>query len=79
MQCSVPVESSTRRPAPGRLVGVEGTARAAYDLGFHVVLATDAITDVDAAAHANSVERVFPKLGETGSAERILDLLGRGR
>ena len=58
-------------------IGVESTARAAYDLGYHVVLATDAITDVDAAAHANSVEHVFPKLGETASVERILGLLGR--
>jgi nicotinamidase-related amidase len=60
-------------------VGVESTARAAYDLGYHVVLATDAITDIDAAAHANSVEHIFPKLGETGSVERILGLLGRDR
>ena len=58
-------------------VGVEGTARAAYDLGYHAVLATDAVTDLDAAAHANSIERIFPKLGETASVERILDLLGR--
>ena len=58
-------------------VGVESTARAGYDLGYHVVLATDAITDIDAAAHANSIERIFPKLGETASVERILDLLGR--
>jgi len=60
-------------------IGVESTARAAYDLGYHVVLATDAITDIDAAAHANSIEHIFPKLGETGSVERILDLLRRDR
>ena len=60
-------------------IGVESTARAAYDLGYHVVLAMDAITDIDASAHANSIERVFPKLGETAPVERILDLLGRDR
>jgi len=60
-------------------IGVESTARAAYDLGYHVVLATDAITDIDAAAHANSIERIFPKLGETGSVEQILGLLSQDR
>ena len=60
-------------------IGVESTARAAYDLGYHVVLATDAITDIDVAAHANSIEHIFPRLGETGSVEEILDFLRRDR
>ena len=60
-------------------VGAEGTARAAYDWGYNVVLATDAMTDIDAAAHANSIERVFPKLGETGSVDEIIELTGRSR
>jgi nicotinamidase-related amidase len=57
--------------------GVESTARAAHEHGYHVVLAVDAMTDRDAAAHANSVERIFPKLGETATAAEILDLLDR--
>jgi nicotinamidase-related amidase len=56
-------------------IGVESTARAAYELGYHVTLATDAITDLDGEAHRNSVERVFPKLGETGSTADVLALL----
>jgi nicotinamidase-related amidase len=60
-------------------VGAEGTARAAYDWGYNVVLATDAMTDIDAAAHANSIEHVFPKLGETGSVDEIIELTGRSR
>jgi nicotinamidase-related amidase len=55
--------------------GVESTARSAYDYGYHVVLATDAMTDTDPDAHANSIERIFPKLGETASTTEILDLL----
>jgi nicotinamidase-related amidase len=35
--------------------GVESTARAAYDLGFHVVLAVDAMTDVTQDAHDHAV------------------------
>jgi nicotinamidase-related amidase len=55
--------------------GVESTARSAYDHGYHVVLATDAMTDIDPDAHANSIERIFPKLGET-TAE-ILEMLAK--
>lgn len=59
--------------------GVEGTARAAYDHGYHVVLAVDAMLDADAQAHANSVQRIFPKLGETAASAEILDMLAARR
>ncbi|HEY2056901.1 MAG TPA: isochorismatase family cysteine hydrolase [Amycolatopsis sp.] len=52
--------------------GVESTARSASDHGYHVVLATDAMSDPDAEAHRHSVERVFPKLGETATTAEIL-------
>lgn len=54
--------------------GVESTARHASELGFNVVLAVDAMTDMDADAHHNSVTRIFPKLGETGMTIEIIDL-----
>jgi nicotinamidase-related amidase len=57
--------------------GVESTARAAYEHGYNVVLATDAMTDRDPAAHENSVERIFPKLGETATTDEILGFLAR--
>lgn len=56
-------------------VGVESTARQAHERGFNVTLAVDAMTDLSAEAHANSVERIFPQLGETGTAKKIVDLL----
>lgn len=56
-------------------VGVESTARQAHELGFNVILAVDAMTDLSAEAHANSLERIFPQLGETGAAKEIVDLL----
>jgi hypothetical protein len=33
------------------------------------------MTDMDADAHDNSVARIFPKLGETGTTAEIIDLL----
>ncbi|MFE3825119.1 isochorismatase family protein [Streptomyces sp. NPDC059092] len=56
--------------------GVESTARAAYEHGYHVTVATDAVTDMDEATHRNSVERIFPALGETGTTDEIIKLLG---
>jgi nicotinamidase-related amidase len=60
-------------------VGAESTAREAYALGFNVTLATDAMTDMNADAHHNSITRIFPKLGETGTTQEIIDLLKKGR
>ncbi|GAB7110063.1 hydrolase [Streptomyces phaeofaciens JCM 4814] len=60
-------------------IGVESTARAAYEHGYHVTLATDAMADGDAEAHRGSVERVFPRLGESGTAADILELLDKTR
>jgi nicotinamidase-related amidase len=56
--------------------GVEATARQAYEQGFNVSLVLDAMTDVRAEAHDYSIKNVFPKLGETGTAQDIIDLLG---
>ena len=57
--------------------GVEATARQAYEAGFNVTLATDAVTDVRAEAHEYSLKHVFPRLGETGSTQDVLDLLAK--
>jgi nicotinamidase-related amidase len=57
--------------------GVESTARYAHELGLNVTLAVDAMTDLSLEAHDNSVTRIFPRLGETGSSQEIVDLLDR--
>jgi nicotinamidase-related amidase len=59
--------------------GVESTARQAHECGFNVTLAVDAMTDMNADAHLNSVTRIFPRLGETGTTRAIIDLLDRAR
>ena len=58
--------------------GVEATARQAYELGFNVTLAIDAMTDTRTEAHDYSIENVFPRLGETGTTQDILRLLPAG-
>ncbi|MGD3108835.1 hydrolase [Streptomyces sp. YGL11-2] len=60
-------------------IGVESTARAAHEHGYHVTLATDAMSDVDPEAHRNSIERIFPRLGESGTTAEVIDLLAATR
>ncbi|QND44405.1 cysteine hydrolase (plasmid) [Rhizobium lusitanum] len=47
-------------------IGIESSARAAYDLGYGLVVVSDAITDLRRETHDNSLERVFPILAEIG-------------
>ena len=56
-------------------IGVESTARQAYEAGFNVTLAIDAMTDLKAETHENSIRHIFPRLGETGTTEDIIGLL----
>ncbi|HEY2023235.1 cysteine hydrolase [Paraburkholderia sp.] len=60
-------------------IGVESTARFASEHGLHVTLAVDAMTDLHPDAHTNSITRIFPRLGETGTTQQVLDLLERTR
>ncbi len=55
--------------------GVEATARNAYDHGYNVALVVDAMTDVNVEAHRHSVEKIFPKLGETATTDDVVRLL----
>ncbi|MDR3765298.1 MAG: isochorismatase family protein [Acidobacteriota bacterium] len=58
-------------------IGVEATARQAYEQGFNVTLALDAMTDMSCEAQEYSIRHVFPRLGETGSTQEIISLLER--
>ncbi|MEV8516442.1 isochorismatase family protein [Dactylosporangium sp. NPDC051484] len=53
-------------------------ARAAYEHGYHVTLATDAMADLDLEAHRNSIQRIFPRQwGKT--ARQVSDHPGEDR
>jgi nicotinamidase-related amidase len=58
--------------------GIEATARQAYEQGFNVTLAIDAMTDVREEAHEYCIKKVFPRVGETGSTQEIISLLEKG-
>jgi len=41
-------------------MGVEATARNAYDHGYNIVTVADAMTDLNADAHQHKRRKVFP-------------------
>jgi nicotinamidase-related amidase len=55
--------------------GVESTARFAYEYGYQVVFAEDAMADRNGAAHQNAVEFVFKRIGRVRTTQEILAAL----
>lgn len=53
-------------------IGVEGTARAASELGYNITFAEDAMTDMFAEAHAHSLKYIFPRIGEVDLTDNII-------
>ena len=58
-------------------LGVESTGRAAYDHGYNVTYAADAMTDPDPGAHEHSVHVTFPKFGEVDTTAAVIAALPR--
>ncbi len=57
--------------------GVDSTARAAYERSYNVTFASDAMTDMDPAAHEFATKKTFPRIGEIDTTDAILTLLRR--
>ncbi len=60
-------------------IGVQGTARAASELGYNLTFAEDAMTDANAVSHEVAVGTIFPRIGEVGSTADITALLAARR
>ena len=56
-------------------VGVESTARDAYERGYHQVFVSDAMASPSAEAHANTLKFTFPRIGLTRSTVDVLAAL----
>lgn len=57
-------------------IGVESTARDAFEHGYDLIFAEDAMTGTSAESHANSIERIFPRMGRVRSTAEILAAFG---
>ena len=55
--------------------GVESTARGAFDRGYEIVFAEDAMTSLSAEAHAFVIANIFPRMGRVRSTEEVVKAL----
>jgi nicotinamidase-related amidase len=53
-------------------IGVESTARDAWERSYNLTFASDAMTDLVAEAHERALQFIFPRLGEVGTVDEIL-------
>ncbi|MBU6427276.1 hydrolase [Patescibacteria group bacterium] len=56
-------------------IGVESTARFAYEYGYHQIFAEDAMSAMSAEEHANSVMKIFPRIGQVRKTNEIIAAL----
>jgi nicotinamidase-related amidase len=59
-------------------MGVESTARAAFDRGYELVFAEDAMTSMSAEAHDFACHTMFPIMGRVRSTANIIKALRAG-
>ena len=56
-------------------MGVESTARAAWEHGYSIIFAEDATTSFGAEMHAFAFKTIFPRLGLVSSVDAVLQEL----
>ncbi|TKC81700.1 hydrolase [Trinickia terrae] len=57
-------------------IGVESTARAAFDQGYELVFVEDAMTSISEDAHRFATQHIFPRMGYVRSTSDVLAALG---
>ena len=57
-------------------IGVESTARTGREHGYEIAVAEDAVTDLVASAHDNSLRVILPRIAQIDSTQAILGALG---
>ncbi|MHB8179081.1 MAG: hydrolase [Vulcanimicrobiaceae bacterium] len=53
-------------------IGVESTARDAFERGYNLTFAVDAMSDRSVEAHDRALQIIFPRIGEIGTTADIL-------
>lgn len=56
-------------------IGVESTARNAWELGFGLVFVEDAMSAASSEHHAFAIKHIFPRLGRVRSTAQVLHML----
>ena len=58
--------------------GVESTARDAYERGYNIIFAEDAMSSRNPDDHNFSVTRIFPRIGRVRKTQEVSDAFGAG-
>jgi nicotinamidase-related amidase len=53
-------------------IGVESTARVAFELGYQQIFVEDAMASLSAETHAYAISKIFPLIGQVRSTEDVL-------
>lgn len=56
-------------------IGVESTARDAFELGYNQIFPEDAMTAMNEEGHNSSVKHIFPRIGKVRSTDEVLEAL----
>ncbi len=56
-------------------IGVESTARNAWEMGFKLVVVEDACSAASSEQHLGSMTNIFPRIGRVRSTEEVLAAL----
>jgi len=57
--------------------GVESTARDAYERGYNIIFAADAMGSRTKEDHEFAITRIFPRIGRVRQTEEIIKILGK--
>ena len=57
-------------------IGVESTARDAYERGYQQIFVEDAMASLTAAGHQHTVTEIFPRIGRVRHTSEVLSALG---
>lgn len=57
-------------------IGVESTARDAWERNYNLVFVEDAMATMNAGAHEISLKYIFPRIGRVRSTEQVLAAIG---
>ncbi|OBS09275.1 hydrolase [Acidihalobacter prosperus] len=60
-------------------IGVESTARDAYERGYRLIFAADAMNGRSVEGHENALHRIFPRIGLVRETQTVVAALGAGR
>jgi nicotinamidase-related amidase len=59
-------------------IGVDTTAREAFQHGYNQIFVEDAMTAVKKEEHTYVCKHIFPRMGQIRTADEVLDLLAQG-